>query len=306
GGIDADEKAAGAEVALKLGAQLTRKLLIDFAVQSNAGVPPAAGRGLDLRGSRLGEAFRPRHALDRQRWSFGSVARTCAANRYPGAVIRMTRYTGLSTNRDESRSIVHGAAVSCRWCARSRHNDAMRTLELDSAQLTAWREHARESILEINDGIASAAGVAEGFATAGATVHTLLLAGLTLIVAGALAAAGARYSEVRTEWEMSRSQIEQERANLVADPEGEMEELVGIYQAKGLEPQLARQVAEALSRRDAVAAHVDAELGLDRLGTSSGAVLAAAIAGLSYGLGAVVPLLLVYFLPAWEREVLTL
>src|SRR5215475_2260821 len=105
---------------------------------------------------------------------------------------------------------------------------------------------------------------------------------------------------------MNRNLIEQERANLRADPEGEMEELVGIYQAKGLEPELARQVAEALSRRDAVAAHVDAELGLDRLGTSSGAVLAAAIAGLSYGLGAVVPLLLVYFLPAWEREVLTL
>jgi hypothetical protein len=65
----------------------------------------------------------------------------------------------------------------------------MRTLELDSTQLAAWREHARESILEINDGIASGAGVAEGFATAGATLHTVLLAGLTLIVAGALTAA---------------------------------------------------------------------------------------------------------------------
>jgi vacuolar iron transporter family protein len=180
------------------------------------------------------------------------------------------------------------------------------TLDLSFAQLAAWREHARESILQINDGIASAAGVAEGFATAGATVHTLLLAGLTLIVAGALAAAGARYSEVRTEWEMNRSLIEEERASLRADPEGEMEELVGIYQAKGLEPQLARQVAEALSSRDAVAAHVDAELGLDRLGTSSGAVLAAAIAGLSYGLGAAVPLLLVYFLPLRERVASTL
>jgi vacuolar iron transporter family protein len=182
----------------------------------------------------------------------------------------------------------------------------MRTLELDFALLAGWREYARDSILEINDGIAAAAGVAEGFATAGATVHTLLLAGLTLIVVGALAAAGARYSEVRTEWEMSRTLIEDERANLLADPEGEMEELVGIYQAKGLEPQLARQVAEALTSRDAVAAHVDAELRLDRLGPSSGAVLAAAIAGLSYGLGATVPLLLVYFLPSWEREIVTL
>jgi VIT1/CCC1 family predicted Fe2+/Mn2+ transporter len=100
---------------------------------------------------------------------------------------------------------------------------------------------------------------------------------------------------------MNRSLIEQERANLLADPEGEMEELVGIYQAKGLTPQLARQVAEALSNRDPVAAHVDAELRLDPLETSSGAVPAAAIAGLSYGLGATVPLLLVYFLPASAR-----
>lgn len=182
----------------------------------------------------------------------------------------------------------------------------MRTLELDSAQLVALREHARDSILEINDGIASAAGVAEGFAAAGATVHTLLLAGLTVIVAGALAAAGARYSEVRTEWEMNRNLIDQERANLRADPEGEMEELVWIYQAKGLTPQLARQVAEALSSRDAVAAHIDAELRLEGLGASSGAAPAAAIAGLSYALGAVVALLLVYFLPSRERVVSTL
>jgi vacuolar iron transporter family protein len=182
----------------------------------------------------------------------------------------------------------------------------MRILALDSAQLATWRANARDSILEINDGIVSAAGVAEGFAAAGAAAHTLLLAGLTVIVAGSLTAAGARYTEVRTEWEMNRSLIEQERANIHADPEGEMEELVEIYRAKGLEPTLARQVAEALSSRDAVAAHVDAELGLDQLGTSSGAVLAAAIASMSYGLGATLPLVLVYFLPLRERVASTL
>lgn len=182
----------------------------------------------------------------------------------------------------------------------------MGTLGLDSAEPSAWRENAPDSILEINDGIASVAGVVEGFASAGATVHTLLLAGLTVIVAGALAAAGARYTEVRTEWEMNRNLIEEERANLTADPEGEMEELVRIYQAKGLEPQLARQVAESLSSRDPVAAHVDAELRLDGLGKSSGAALAASIAGLSYALGAVVPLLLVNFLPLRERVASTL
>jgi VIT1/CCC1 family predicted Fe2+/Mn2+ transporter len=67
-----------------------------------------------------------------------------------------------------------------------------------------------------------------------------------------------------------------------ADPAGEFEELVGIYEAKGLNPQLARQVAEALTELDPVAAHADAELRLDALGPTSGAVLAALTAGLSY------------------------
>src|SRR5262249_7629213 len=63
-----------------------------------------------------------------------------------------------------------------------------------------WSEHARESILDANDGIVTAAGVAEGFAKAGASTGTLLLAGAAVILAGGLAAAGARYSEERTEW----------------------------------------------------------------------------------------------------------
>ena len=138
--------------------------------------------------------------------------------------------------------------------------------------LEVLRDHARASVLDVNDGITSAAGIAEGFISAGASTRTLLLAGTAVILAGGSAAAGARFSEVRTEWEMDRARLEAERASIEADPAGEFEELVGIYEAKGLNPRLARQVAEALTERDPVAAHADAELRLEALGPTSGAV----------------------------------
>ena len=110
----------------------------------------------------------------------------------------------------------------------------------DAALFEAWRGRARESILEVNDGIVAAAGIAEGFASVGASLRTLLFAGTSVTLAGGLAAAGARYSEVRTEWEMNRALIEAERASILADPEGELAELAEIYEAKGLDAQLAQ------------------------------------------------------------------
>jgi VIT1/CCC1 family predicted Fe2+/Mn2+ transporter len=176
---------------------------------------------------------------------------------------------------------------------------------LNKDSLDALRQHAQASILDINDGITSAAGIAEGFVSVGASTRTLLFAGTAVILAGGSAAAGARYSEIRTEWEMNRALLEAERASIEADPAGEFEELVGIYEAKGLDPQLARQVADALTERDPVAAHADAELRLETLGPTSGAVTAAVTAGLCYGLGAVVPLAGMRWLPLGDRLTLT-
>ncbi len=176
--------------------------------------------------------------------------------------------------------------VNCAWGAIRRPS------------LEALQDRARKSILDINDGITSAAGVAEGFISAGASTRTLLLAGTALILAGGSAAAGARYSEERTEWEMNHALLEAERASIESDPAGEFEELVGIYQAKGLSLPLARQVAEALTERDPVAAHADAELRLEALGPTSGAMPAALTAGACYGIGAAVPLAGLGWLPA--------
>ncbi len=171
--------------------------------------------------------------------------------------------------------------------------------------LDILRGHARASILDVNDGITSAAGIAEGFTSAGASLRTLLFAGTAVILAGGSAAAGARYTEVRTEWEMNHALLEAERASIEADPAGEFEELTGIYEAKGLNPRLARQVAEALTERDPLAAHADAELRLEELGPASGAVSAAVTAGFCYGIGAAVPLAGIKWLPGDERMVLT-
>ena len=175
----------------------------------------------------------------------------------------------------------------------------------EAARFEAWLVRVRESIIEVNDGIVAAAGIAEGFATVGASPHTVLLAGTSVALAGGLAAAGVRYTEARTEWEMNRAQIDAERASILADPEGELAELAGIYEAKGLDAQLARQVARALTDRDPVAAHTDAELRLDALGPTSGALPAAATAGLSYGVGALLPLIAMYLLPLGERMPIT-
>lgn len=133
---------------------------------------------------------------------------------------------------------------------------------IEGRDLEGWRDRARESILDVNDGIVSAAGIAEGFARAGASTRTLVFAGAAVLLAGGLAAGGARYGEERTEWEMNLGLLESERASIEADPAGELEELVAIYETKGLTSGLARQVAQELTERDAVAAHADVELHL--------------------------------------------
>jgi vacuolar iron transporter family protein len=168
-----------------------------------------------------------------------------------------------------------------------------------------WSEHARESILDANDGIVTAAGVAEGFAKAGASTGTLLLAGAVVVVAGGLAAAGARYSEERTEWEMDRGLLEAERASIEADPQAELDELVQIYETKGLSPGLAREVAVALTQHDPVAAHAEAELHLDTAVSPLSSLHGALIAGLCYALGAAVPLAVVSASPVGPRIELT-
>lgn len=175
----------------------------------------------------------------------------------------------------------------------------------DLAVGEGWRARARASLIDVNDGIVSAAGIAEGFASAGASTRVVLFAGVAVILAGSLAAAGARYTEEQTESDMNRGLLAAERESIEADPHGEFEELVGIYEAKGLPSELARQVAEALTARDPVAAHADAELRIDAVGSRRDSLAAAATAGLSFAAGALLPLVTMHLLPSHQRTELT-
>lgn len=173
------------------------------------------------------------------------------------------------------------------------------------AGTTDWRLLLREAAVDLNDGVVSAAGVVEGFASAGASTQALLLAGLAVMVVGGFSAAGAKYGEERTFWEHEHAMIEQERRAIEADPEGELAELAAIYEAHGLRPELAAEVARELMRHDPVAAHAHAELYLGDTPATSGALQAAAVSGVAYAAGALVPLLLMQALPASDRIPMT-
>jgi VIT1/CCC1 family predicted Fe2+/Mn2+ transporter len=176
---------------------------------------------------------------------------------------------------------------------------------IEGRDLEDWRDHARESILDVNDGIVSAAGIAEGFASAGAPTQTLVFAGVAVVLAGGLSAAGARYAEERTAYERNRSLLEAEKASIEADPDGELEELVGIYESKGLSSGLARRVAQELTESDPVAAHADVELQLNSIGSVKTSMYAGVTAGLFYAAGAAIPLAAITSLPEGERIALT-
>jgi VIT1/CCC1 family predicted Fe2+/Mn2+ transporter/membrane-associated phospholipid phosphatase len=121
----------------------------------------------------------------------------------------------------------------------------------------------RAGVLGANDGIVSTAGLVVGVAGAQADRAALLVAGLAGLVAGALSMAGGEYVSVSTQADTEQAAIDLERWELETMPEQELEELTLIYQAKGLDRELAAAVAAQLSERDALAAHAEAELGVD-------------------------------------------
>ena len=156
---------------------------------------------------------------------------------------------------------------------------------------------ARSMIVEANDGIVATAGVVEGFAGAGATGSSLVIAALCTMLAGGIALAGARYAEEAAEREARLAVIEEERRQLAASPGQELAELAAFYQAKGLSADLARAVASELSAANALAAHVEIEHGLSMNDTPSAPRAIAAAAGSAFSFGSAIPLLAVLIAP---------
>jgi VIT1/CCC1 family predicted Fe2+/Mn2+ transporter len=158
----------------------------------------------------------------------------------------------------------------------------------------------RAAVLGANDGIISTASLMLGVATASHSKSGILIAGISGLVAGALSMASGEYVSVSSQADVEKSALAQERRELKEDGDAELTELARIYVHRGLEPDLARQVAVQLTRKDALAAHARDELGLSEE-LSARPLQAAFASAVSFSCGAVVPLLAAILVPvAWS------
>jgi VIT1/CCC1 family predicted Fe2+/Mn2+ transporter len=161
----------------------------------------------------------------------------------------------------------------------------------------------RAGVLGANDGIVSVAGLVVGVAGATTDRGPLFLAGTAGLVAGAVSMALGEYVSVSTQRDSEHALLAKEKQELQETPEQEFHELTAIYQAKGLQPATARQVARELTDHDVLAAHLDAELHLDPDDLAH-PWQAAGASALSFTLGALLPLLAILLPPpAWRVPV---
>ena len=154
----------------------------------------------------------------------------------------------------------------------------------------------RAAVLGANDGIVSTASLIVGVAAAESSRSSVLVAGLAGLVAGAMSMAAGEYVSVSSQADTERADLDRERGELAADGENEHAELAAIYVARGLDADLANQVARQLMTKDALGAHARDELGIsDTL--SARPVQAALASAATFAVGAALPLLLVLFVP---------
>jgi VIT1/CCC1 family predicted Fe2+/Mn2+ transporter len=154
----------------------------------------------------------------------------------------------------------------------------------------------RAAVLGANDGILSTASLMVGVATAHSTHTNVLLAGVAGLVAGSMSMAAGEYVSVHSQADTEQAELQRERAELEGDDKGEHKELAAIYVARGLDPPLAKQVAQQLMARDALGAHARDELGISTT-LSARPIQAALTSAASFAVGAALPLLVTAFAP---------
>jgi len=154
----------------------------------------------------------------------------------------------------------------------------------------------RAAILGANDGIVSTASLIVGVAAAAATQNDVLIAGIAGLVAGAMSMAAGEYVSVSSQSDTEKADLARERKELSENVEFEREELAEIYVKRGLDPLLARQVAEQLMSKDALTAHARDELGISEI-TAARPVQAALTSAATFAVGAAMPLLMVVVSP---------
>ena len=154
----------------------------------------------------------------------------------------------------------------------------------------------RAAVLGANDGILSTSSLVLGVAAAHATHSNVLVAGVAGLVAGAMSMAAGEYVSVHSQADTEQAEIELERTELKTDDEGEHKELMAIYVARGLDPSLAKQVADQLMAHDALGAHARDELGISAT-VHARPIQAALASAASFAVGAFMPLLVTAIAP---------
>ncbi len=165
-------------------------------------------------------------------------------------------------------------------------SNANKQLEQHAVDRIGW---LRAAVLGANDGILSTASLIVGVASASGTLSAVLVAGVAGLVAGAMSMAAGEFVSVSSQADSEKADLAREKKELEDEPTAEKDELARIYVGRGLDPQLARQVAEQLMAHDALGAHARDELGISET-IAAKPVQAALSSAVSFGIGAALPL----------------
>lgn len=156
----------------------------------------------------------------------------------------------------------------------------------------------RAGVLGANDGLISTASLLMGLVAGGTDGRTLVLSGIAALVAGAVSMSAGEYVSVSSQSDTEWADLAKERQELDRNPEAELRELTSIYESRGLDRALARQVAEALTRHDDLQAHARDEIGLSET-IDTNPLQAAWASALAFICGAILPVLVVVLLPVY-------
>jgi vacuolar iron transporter family protein len=171
---------------------------------------------------------------------------------------------------------------------RSGHNEQHRTARI------GW---LRAAVLGANDGIVSTGSLIIGVAAAHASSGSIMIAGVAGLVAGSMSMAAGEYVSVHSQADTEKAELTREAYELATDPKSEHKELAAIYVARGLEPALAREVAQQLMAHDAIGAHARDELGISKTLTAR-PIQAALASAASFSVGGALPLVVVSVAPS--------
>lgn len=169
---------------------------------------------------------------------------------------------------------------------------------------TAKLNSLRAAVLGSNDGIVSVASIVVGVAGATNVTNDILTAGIAGLLAGAFSMAAGEFVSVSSQRDAEKAMLDQERKELDSEPDSELDELIGIYEKKGLTHRTASLVAKELTQHDAFSAHADAELNIDPndLNNPWQAAISSATA---FTIGALIPLIAILVAPKKYRIIAT-